>query len=61
MQHSNNFEELGGVKKGSCMALCVHICAREKERKEKEKNTEADRNEIRQPEQRTQTMCHHVQ
>lgn len=56
MQHNNNFKELGGIKKGSYMALCVHICVREKERKEKEKNTEADRNEIRQPEQRTQTM-----
>lgn len=56
MQHNNNFKELGGIKKGSYMALCVHICVREKERKEKEENTEADRNEIRQPEQRTQTM-----
>lgn len=40
------------------MAQCIHICLREKERKEKEENTEVDRNEIRQPEQRTQTMCH---
>lgn len=47
MQHNNNFEELGGIKIGSCMALCVHICVREKERKEKEENTEAERNEIR--------------
>lgn len=56
MRHSNNFEELGGIKKGSCMALCVYICVKEKERKEE--NTEVDRNEMRQPEQRTQTMCH---
>ena len=34
MKHSNNFEELGGIKKGSCMALYVHVCVREKERKE---------------------------
>lgn len=53
MKHSNNFEELGGIKKGSCMALYVHVCVSEKERKEKEENTEVDRNEIRQPEQRT--------
>lgn len=58
MQHSNNFEELGGIKEGSCMALYVHICAREKERNEKQENTEVDRNEIRQLGQRTQTMYH---
>lgn len=58
MQHSNNFEELEGIKKESCMALCVHFCGREKERKVKQENTEADRNEIRQPEQGTQTMCY---
>lgn len=58
MQHSHNFEELRGIKKESRMALCVHICMLEKERKEEEENTEVDRNEMRQPEQRTQTMCH---
>ena len=60
MQHSKNFEELGGIKKGSCMVLYVHICVWEKERKEKGENTEVDRNETRQPEQRTQTTCHWV-
>lgn len=35
MKHSNNFEELGGIKKGSCMALYVHVCVSEKERKRK--------------------------
>lgn len=30
MQHSNNFEELGGIKKRSCLVLCVHICVKKK-------------------------------
>lgn len=40
------------------MALCVHICVGGKERKEKEENTEVNINEIKQLEQRTQTMYH---